>query len=73
MASHFAAGDDTSYCLLLDAKDIEQGPIATLKLRDPLPHQIHGCFYPDYFPPPAGATAPKEPQCNDDGCEVTFG
>ena len=65
------AGDDTSYCLLLDARNIEIGPIATLKLRDALPHQIHGCFYPNYFGPdlpPSG-----EPQCDDEGCEVTFG
>lgn len=42
-----------SSVVILDARDLAQGPIARLQMKHHLPHGFHGCFVPDYFGPEA--------------------
>lgn len=41
--------------IILDGKDISQGPIARLKLKHHVPYGLHGSFTPEYFGPKAVA------------------
>ncbi len=38
-----------STLVILDAKDISQGPIAKLHLKHHIPYGLHGCFIPELF------------------------
>jgi all-trans-8'-apo-beta-carotenal 15,15'-oxygenase len=41
--------------IILDGKDIAQGPIARLQLKHHVPYGLHGSFTPEYFGPEIAA------------------
>jgi all-trans-8'-apo-beta-carotenal 15,15'-oxygenase len=43
-------GDEPSTLCVFDAANISRGPIATARLRQRLPHSLHGCFVAGYAP-----------------------
>lgn len=47
----FNAAHGRSELVILDAQDISQGPIATLRLKHHVPYGLHGSFVPQYFGP----------------------
>ena len=40
--------------VILDARDLKDGPIARLHLKNHIPYGLHGSFTPDYFGPALG-------------------
>ena len=51
MSVGFDAQLQRSEVVLLDAADIEAGPIAVLPLASPVGYGIHGTWVPDYYGP----------------------
>ncbi len=49
----FNAESDCSELVILDARDLEQGAIARLKLKHHVPYGLHGFFESKHFLPPA--------------------
>jgi hypothetical protein len=46
-----AADDQRSHLVILDARDVEAGPVALLRFRDPIPSGLHGCWSSAYYGP----------------------
>ena len=46
---------DTQVCQLvvLDARDLEKGPVAVLQFAKPVPSGLHGCWTDTYYGPEA--------------------
>lgn len=42
---------ECSNVVILDARNLEEGPVATLKLKHHVPYGLHGSFTPEYFGP----------------------
>ena len=42
-----------SSLLILDARRLQEGPVATLRFRAPVPSGLHGCWTPTYYGPEA--------------------
>lgn len=40
----FHSGTGESQLAILDARDVEQGPVAVLQFRQPIPSGLHGCW-----------------------------
>ena len=53
MVMVFNAESNNSELVILDARNLEQGPIATLKLKHHVPYGLHGSFTSDYLGPDA--------------------
>ena len=51
LAVGFDAETQQSEVVVLDATDIEAGPIATLPLRTPVGYGLHGTWVPSYYGP----------------------
>ena len=51
LAVGFDAETQQSEVVVLDASDIEAGPIATLPLRTPVGYGLHGTWVPSYYGP----------------------
>ena len=51
MALCYDAASNQSELVVLDALDIEAGPIAVLPLRNPIPHGLHGNWVGAYTGP----------------------
>eukprot|EP00951_Prasinocladus_malaysianus_P034729 scaffold352786_cov41-Prasinocladus_malaysianus.AAC.1 len=49
----FDAARRCSEFVVLDADDIEAGPVAVCRLRDPIPHGLHGQWMNEYLGPKA--------------------
>jgi len=58
------AATDRGHLAIFDARDIAQGPIASIQLPHHLPTGLHGSWCEEYFGPPAGSAAPKWAQPN---------
>jgi all-trans-8'-apo-beta-carotenal 15,15'-oxygenase len=53
---------DTQVCQLvvLDAADLEKGPVAVLQFAKPVPSGLHGCWSDTYYGPEAAQLAARE-------------
>lgn len=47
----FNAERECSELVILDAQDLNKGPVARLRLKHHVPYGLHGMFTPDYFGP----------------------
>ena len=74
-ASHSKADEDDGYVLVqlyvpethttefvvLDARHLDAGPLARVKLRHPIPYGFHGTFTPEAFVAPPSTLSPPTP------------
>ncbi|PRW59430.1 Apocarotenoid-15,15 -oxygenase [Chlorella sorokiniana] len=47
----FHSGTQESFLVILDAQQLEAGPVATLRFRRPVPSGLHGCWTSEYYGP----------------------
>lgn len=54
------AGEDQAVLEILDGEHLEDGPLATITLRDYLPPGLHGSWTDEYLGPCEGEQLPSE-------------